>query len=128
MENLPCDDVLKKCLKTLEVSDSELQTLLTCKEKGLIDFLLVDIRELFEYSERSIDGTDLLLPTSTIHQQMNILEKNRDNFILLYCRTGNRTSFMLSILQKMGFEKIAHLSEGIVGYSGSISKNASIPN
>jgi rhodanese-related sulfurtransferase len=113
---------------TSEISDKELKNLLTCKENGEIDFTLIDIREMFEYSDLSINGTDLLLPTSTIHTKMNILEDIKDNFIILYCRTGNRTGHMLNILQRMGFKKIAHLSDGIVQFSGDTSKNAPLPN
>ncbi len=120
-----CKDI--SSLKS-EVSDNELKKFLTCRENGEIDFKLIDIREMFEYSDLSIDGTDLLLPTSTIHTKMDELQKLKDSFIILYCRTGNRTGHMLGILQRMGFQKIAHLSDGIVQFSGKTSKNAPLPN
>ena len=113
---------------TSEISDKELKNLLTCRENGEVDFTLIDIREMFEYSDLSIDGTDLLLPTSILHTKMDELEKIKESFIILYCRTGNRTGHMLGILQRMGFKKIAHLSDGIVQFSGKTSKNAPLPN
>lgn len=128
MQELTCEELLKQSIQTHQVSDMELKKFLTCKDKNLLDFLLIDIREIFEYSEKSIEGTDLLLPTSTLHEKMAILEAKKETFILLYCRTGNRTSHMLRILKRMGFEKIAHLSDGIVGYSGKTLKNAPLPN
>jgi len=110
-----------------ELSDTELKELLICKENGEVDFKLIDIREMFEYSDLSIKGTDILFPTSTMHMHMNELEKIKDSFIILYCRTGSRTGQMLNILKRMGFRKIAHLSDGIVQFSGEKLKNAPLP-
>jgi rhodanese-related sulfurtransferase len=111
-----------------QLSDTELKELLTCKENGEVDFKLIDIREMFEYSDLSIKGTDMLFPTSTMHMHMDELEKIKDSFIILYCRTGSRTGQMLNILKRMGFTKIAHLSDGIVQFSGEKLKNAPLPN
>jgi len=110
-----------------ELSDTELKELLTCKENGEVEFQLIDIREMFEYSDLSIKGTDILFPTSTMHMHMDVLEKIKDDFIILYCRTGSRTGQMLNILKRMGFKKIAHLSNGIVQFSGEKLKNAPLP-
>lgn len=119
---------LEEIVRSGQVSDTQLQSMLTCKKNYEFDFTLVDIREIFEYSDASIVGCDMLLPTSTIHQHMDKLENIKETFIVLYCRTGNRTDQMLFILKRMGFKKIAHLSEGIVDYSGEIAKNAPLPN
>jgi len=110
-----------------ELSDSDLKTLLTCRENHEIDFTLVDIREMFEYSDLSIKGTDLLLPTSNMHLHMDKIESIKDSVIVLYCRTGSRTGQMLNILKRMGFEKISHLSDGIMQFSGEKLKNAPLP-
>jgi rhodanese-related sulfurtransferase len=122
------DEQIEKICQGGQVSDWQLKSLLTCRAEKMIDFLLVDIREMFEYFDKSIEGTDLLLPTSSIHLHMDKLEENKDKLIVLYCRTGSRTGQMLHILKRMGFLKIAHLSEGIVTYSGSTLKNAPLPN
>ena len=110
-----------------EISDFQLKKLLECRENGKVDFTLIDIREMFEYSDLSIKNTDMLLPTSTIHMYMNKLEQLKDSFIVLYCRTGNRTGQMVHILKRMGFKKIAHLSDGIVQFSGEKLRNAPLP-
>lgn len=123
--NFTCKDI--KSLGT-EISDSQLKTLLTCRNNGEVDFKLVDIRELFEYTNLSIKNTDILFPTSSMHIHMDELEKIKESFIILYCRTGNRTGQMLQILYRMGFKKVAHLSDGIVQFSGETLKNAPIPN
>ncbi len=115
-------------VKSGEIKDEELQELLSLKEKNRVDFKLIDIREAIEYSNESIVGTDLLYPTSKLHLHVKDFEDLKNEYIILYCRTGNRTGQVLKILKRMGFEKVAHLTEGIVEYSGKKVKNAPIPN
>lgn len=113
--------------KSHEVSPDELQFLLACRAKGKLDFLLIDIREMVEYSALSIKGTDVLLPTSTIHLAMDELIKRKNSLIILYCYSSSRTFQMVHILQRMGFSKIAHLEGGIMEYRGEKLKNAPLP-
>ena len=113
--------------KSHEVSPDELQFLLACRAKGKLDFLLIDIREMVEYSALSIKGTDILLPTSTIHLAMDELVKRKNSLIILYCYSSSRTFQMVHILKRMGFSKIAHLEGGIMEYRGEKLKNAPLP-
>mgnify|MGYP000160884103 FL=1 len=113
--------------KSHEVSADELQFLLACRAKGKLDFLLIDIREMVEYSALSIKGTDVLLPTSTIHLAMDELVKRKNSLIILYCYSSSRTFQMVHILKRMGFSKIAHLEGGIMEYRGEKLKNAPLP-
>ncbi len=127
MENYTKED-LEKILKNMNLSSNELEILLKAREKGIISFKLVDIREVYEYTEASIKGTDLLLPTSVIHLHMDKLESLKNEPVVLYCRTGNRTGHVLMILKRMGFDKISHLANGILSYRGEILRDAPIPN
>jgi len=120
-------ELVNTVLQNSDISSAELKYLLECREKGKIDFTLIDIREMFEYTSMSIKGCDLLLPTSTIHLCMEELQKRKGSFLILYCRTGNRTAQMLQILKRMGFSKIAHLGRGIVDFNGEKLKNAPLP-
>ncbi len=119
---------LEQIIAKKDISSSELEALLEAREKGDIDFKLVDVREVFEYDQASIDGTDLLVPTSVIQQHFNKLDAIRQEPIILYCRTGNRTGQVLYALDNMGFPKVAHLAQGIIAYHGKTSNGAPIPN
>lgn len=110
-----------------DLASAELELLLDSRAKHKIDFTLIDIREIFEYTSVSIRGTDLLLPTSNIHTTMEQLTALKGHFLVFYCRTGNRTLQMLHILKRMGFSHIAHLTHGIVDYNGDKLKNAPLP-
>jgi rhodanese-related sulfurtransferase len=119
---------LEKMLTNKQMSSEELEALLEARKKGEIDFKLVDIREVFEYNSSSIDNTDLLIPTSVIQQHIDKLEAIKDEPIILYCRTGNRTGQIMNALDGMGFTRVSHLSRGIIAYGGKTSHGASLPN
>ena len=119
---------LQDMLTVKEMDSSTLEILIKAKSNGEINFHLIDIREVFEFNMNSIDKTDLLLPTSMIQKHLNKLEAIKDEPIILYCRTGNRTSQMMNALENMGFTKVVHLSRGIISFDGEKSNGAKIPN
>jgi rhodanese-related sulfurtransferase len=119
---------LEKMLQNQEMSSAELQALLKAREEGKIDFVLMDVREVFEFTDRSIKGADILLPTSQMNAKFNIFEELKDQPVVLYCRTGSRTGQVMYALRNMGFNNIVHLSPGIMGYFGETEQNAPIPN
>jgi len=122
------EEMKNRVFSSNQAEDTDLQDLLRYRKNGEFDFKLIDIREIYEYSDMSIEGTDLLYPTTLFHKYIDDLNKIKDDYIILYCRTGNRTGQVLKILNRMGFDKIAHLTQGIVAYSGKTSKNAKLPN
>ncbi|MDX1808117.1 MAG: rhodanese-like domain-containing protein [Sulfurospirillaceae bacterium] len=129
MKTSNLESIKERVFSSSEASSEDLKELLEFRKNNEFDFLLIDIREIFEYTDQSINGTDLLFPTTTLNQHIDELEKLKDKHIVLYCRTGSRTSYVLGVLkQQMGFTKIAHLSDGIYSYRGDTSRNARIPN
>jgi rhodanese-related sulfurtransferase len=119
---------LEEMLKNPQMSSSELEILLEARKNKEINFTLIDIREVFEYTQRSIDGSDMLIPTSMIQNHMNIFEELKESPIVLYCRTGARTGQAMMALRRMGYENVVHLSMGIMSYGGKTSSDAEIPN
>lgn len=119
--------LVQNVAQSSEINGEELQFLLSMRAKSKIDFLLIDIREMYEYTALSIKGTDFLLPTSTIHTSIDQLGKHKGKLMIFYCRTASRTFQMVHILKRMGFTNIAHLSQGIVQYRGEQLKNAPLP-
>ena len=118
---------LEKMLQNQEMSSQELQTLLDAREEGKIDFVLMDVREVFEFTDRSIKGTDILLPTSEMNQKLHVFDELKEKPVVLYCRTGSRTGQVMYILRNMGYTNIVHLSNGIMGYFGETEHNAPLP-
>ncbi len=119
---------LEKMMKNPEISSEVLELLLKEREKGNIDFILMDIRETFEFDQSSIVGCDMLIPTSVIGNYIDKFEELKDKHIILYCRTGNRTYQVMHALNNMGYNNISHLSNGILSYFGEKISNAPYPN
>jgi len=109
---------MQSLVKKEQLSDKELQTLLEARDKGEIDFKLIDVREPFEYEMEHIVGTDELLPTSSFYSWIEDLKNSQDN-IILYCRTGNRSYQVQQILKQQG-KDVGNLTYGIVDYTGKV--------
>jgi len=122
------NEELQEMLTHKQMSSDALQALLEARKKGEIKFTLIDIREVFEYTGSSITGTDLLLPTSMIQKHLDKLEALKEEPVILYCRTGNRTEQVMTALERMGHDKVVHLSRGIISFTGDTIQGAEIPN
>jgi rhodanese-related sulfurtransferase len=119
---------LEQMLQNPQMSSQELETLLKAREEGKIDFVLMDVREVFEFTDRSIKGADILLPTSMMNNKLHVFEELKEKPVVLYCRTGSRTGQVMYALRNMGYDNIVHLNPGIMGYFGETESGAPIPN
>ena len=75
----------------------------------------IDIREQEEFDQARIPGAKLL-PMSEINRRIDELPKDRE--VVIYCRTGNRSSYLLTILVQHGFSNLINLDGGIVDWHG----------
>jgi rhodanese-related sulfurtransferase len=76
---------------------------------------LVDVREISEHNEFNIGGT--LLPLGRI-QAMDIdeLEPLKDQELICYCRSGNRSGQACQILDMLGFTDTKNLQGGMLAW------------
>lgn len=116
---LTCKYILSKKL----ITSGELIFLLDGRRKGLIKFLLVDIREPREHESLSIEGTDMLFPVSKIHLYPEVLEELRHINFVFYCTNGGRSTHLLEVSKKMGFPQGCQLNNGILSYQGKTKKD-----
>ncbi|MCW4011695.1 MAG: rhodanese-like domain-containing protein [Candidatus Bathyarchaeota archaeon] len=72
--------------------------------------VILDVRTPVEYSEGHIENA-VNIPVDALETRLN--ELNKDDEILVYCRTGNRSSTAIEILDEAGFTKLYHMHEGI---------------
>lgn len=94
------------------ISVSDVKTRLGSGEK----IHLVDVREPDENAEFNLGG--ILLPLGRIQSmQTDPIENLRDEEIILYCRTGNRSSQACLYLEMLGFKNVKNLSGGIVEWN-----------
>jgi rhodanese-related sulfurtransferase len=76
---------------------------------------LVDVRELSEHNEFNIGGE--LIPLGNI-QAMDIgqLETLREQEVICYCRSGNRSGQACQILDMLGFKNTKNLQGGMLAW------------
>ena len=104
-----------------DIDSSELEALLKEREAGNEDFLLVDVREQFEYDMGHIKGVDMLKPTSEFQMWApKFLEVQKGKKVIFTCRTGSRSAQVTQIFRQNGLDSAFNHYGGIVTYGGEI--------
>tara|TARA_B100001250_G_C19435920_1_gene629558 strand:- start:75 stop:422 length:348 start_codon:yes stop_codon:yes gene_type:complete len=110
----------EELLEKNEINGKELEHLLLEREKGRTDFLLIDVREEYEYNEKRIVGVDFLLPLSDFFNKVNEIKNYKSKHIIAKCKLGGRSAQAQMQLKSLGFEKVINLSGGITNYQGEV--------
>jgi len=71
----------------------------------LDSYIIVDVREQSEYDAGHIEGA-VLVPVGSIGELAPIRLPDKDEVLLLYCRSGNRSARAAEQLSKMGYTNI----------------------
>lgn len=77
--------------------------------------ILVDIREQNELRDGLINNA-IHIPLSAIGKRVTELDKHKDAHVLVYCRSGNRSTSVCRTLIGRGFESVYNLSGGIMAW------------
>lgn len=76
---------------------------------------LIDVREPGENAEFNIGG--LLLPVGMIQSmQIEDIEDLKDEEVILYCRSGNRSGIAAMTLDQLGFTNTKNLAGGMLAW------------
>ena len=80
---------------------------------------IIDVREPHENAEFNIGGT--LIPLGKIQtMQVEELDDLKDQEIVLYCRSGNRSGQACLILDTLGFKNTKNLTGGMLAWQEKI--------
>ena len=80
---------------------------------------LLDVREPFEHEDFNIGGT--LLPLGRIQtMQTDDIDDWKDEEVIIYCRSGNRSGQACLILETAGFTNVKNLSGGMNAWQDMI--------
>jgi rhodanese-related sulfurtransferase len=101
-----------------EIIGEELEFLLQERESKKIDFLLVDVREEYEYQQKRISGVDNLIPMSQFFDKVSGIKSQKEKLIIVQCKLGGRSSQAQRQLKVMGFNRVINLAGGISEYKG----------
>lgn len=77
-------------------------------------FILIDVREPYEHQEFNIGGK--LIPMGSVPYALEELESQKDEEIILYCRSGNRSGMAQEFLMQQGFKKVLNLTGGMLAW------------
>jgi rhodanese-related sulfurtransferase len=77
-------------------------------------FLLLDVREPWEYEEFNIGGK--LMPVGSLMNQMWELEEYKDQPVVVHCRSGARSAMAQGLLMANGFTNVRNLKGGMMAW------------
>jgi rhodanese-related sulfurtransferase len=74
------------------------------------DVVLIDVREPSEYAAGHIPGVKLI-PLGSLPSRVN--EISKDKFVVMTCRSGNRSGQATKFLRDQGFDNVHNMTGGI---------------
>jgi rhodanese-related sulfurtransferase len=93
------------------IQNTELKSRLDNNE----NIILIDVRQPEEHAEFNIGGT--LLPLGNIiSMQIESIEDHRQDEIICYCRSGQRSMQACMMLESMGFTHVSNLAGGMLAW------------
>jgi rhodanese-related sulfurtransferase len=77
---------------------------------------LLDVREPFEHEEFNIGG--ILLPLGDIRVgDIEAIEHLKNQEIICYCRSGNRSGQAAMVLESLGFTNVVNVTGGMLAWN-----------
>ena len=85
-------------------------------------YIILDVRTAAEFDEKHIPGA-INIPNETIGTDAIPELPDKDQLILVYCRSGNRSKQASEKLVKLGYTNVVEFG-GIIDWPGETEKNA----
>lgn len=84
------------------------------------NYIILDVRTIAEYNEGHIPNA-ICIPNETIDE--NVVNKlpDKNQMILVYCRSGNRSRQAAEKLKKLGYTNLIEFG-GIIDWKGEIER------
>ena len=94
----------------MDITVKELKDKIDKKE----EFVLIDVREDYEFEEFNLDGQ--LIPLGNFPGVIPNLEEHKDKEIIIHCRSGRRSAMAQQMLKQAGFENVKNLEGGVLAW------------
>ena len=88
------------------------------------EFILLDVRETFEYEFSNIGGQ--LIPLDQLPDRLNEIEQHKDKELIIMCRSGSRSARACEFLSRNGFTNVKNLKGGINDWAREIDSSLPI--
>ena len=102
--------------KVKYVSMNEIKSIMNENE----NYIILDVRTIEEYNEGHIPNA-ICIPNETIDETVITKLPKKEQLILVYCRSGNRSKQSVTKLAKLGYQNLAEFG-GIIDWDGEIEK------
>ncbi len=83
-------------------------------DAGENNFVLIDVREPHEHNEFNIGGQ--LVPVGTVMGAIPDLMEHKDEEVIVYCRSGQRSGMAKQLMIAAGFSNIKNLLGGMLAW------------
>ena len=78
------------------------------------DFLLIDVREDWEYKEFNIDGR--LIPLGSLQGAIDDLDDWTEKEVVVHCKLGGRSAAAKEFMVRQGFKHVRNLLGGMLAW------------
>ena len=105
--------------KTNEIRHVSMNDIVKIMEENK-DYVIVDVRTPDEYAEGHIPNA-INIQNETINETVYNKLKDKNQLILIYCRSGSRSRQAAYKMQKLGYTNLVDFG-GIINWKGKIEK------
>lgn len=95
----------------VQITQEEAKSLMDSEK----DYIILDVRTVEEFSEGHIEGA-ILIPDYEIGEKAEETLTDKNQLILVYCRSGRRSKLASAELAKMGYTNVKEFG-GIIDWS-----------
>ena len=105
-------------LTSCKVGSAKYENITAQEAKEIMDneenYVILDVRTLDEYNSGHIKNA-ILIPNDEIKQKAETILKDKNQLILVYCRSGRRSSSAAKTLAKLGYKNVKNFG-GIIDW------------
>jgi rhodanese-related sulfurtransferase len=81
------------------------------------ELLILDVRSANEFEENRIYNA-VNIPVDELEEEIYELEDYKDRPVLVYCKSGKKSSVACNLMEEEGFSNLYNLRGGILDYEG----------
>lgn len=84
------------------------------------EFVLIDVREPHEHEEFNVGGQ--LIPLGTLPSRVAELDDQKEQEVVVYCRSGGRSGQAQLFLKQAGFQHVRNLTGGMLAWKETFAQ------
>lgn len=104
----------KKCSSNREIANVKQITYEELLERVRLGTILLDVRTKQEFNEGHLNGA-IAIPYYDISKSIKSLVPNKEQEIIVYCKSGGRGIRAVQILNELGYINVLNLKGGMEG-------------